>query len=174
MMVSRKINFGFGSKKGISPLIATVLLIAFAVALGAVVMNWGRSYTDKITGDTEAQSDTTITCALDVNLKPTYINKIRKICFDSSANQITAILENTGKELTGVKIVAIGATSLVNYEQNQSIRKGDVVKFTLSYDEATNGTLEQLMFTPKLKIDGIAGDTLCPDGALAVENIEDC
>ena len=31
----------FSSKKGVSPLIATILLIAFAVALGSVVMNWG-------------------------------------------------------------------------------------------------------------------------------------
>ena len=30
------------NKKGVSPLIATILLIAFAVALGAVVMSWGR------------------------------------------------------------------------------------------------------------------------------------
>ena len=28
------------NKRGISPLIATVLLVAFAVALGAVVMSW--------------------------------------------------------------------------------------------------------------------------------------
>ena len=27
-------------KKGMSPLIATILLMAFAVALGAVIMNW--------------------------------------------------------------------------------------------------------------------------------------
>ena len=33
----------FLQKKGVSPLIATVLLISFAVALGAVVMNWGRN-----------------------------------------------------------------------------------------------------------------------------------
>ncbi len=30
----------FTSKKAMSPLIATVLLIAFAVALGAMIMNW--------------------------------------------------------------------------------------------------------------------------------------
>jgi flagellin-like protein len=30
----------FASKKAMSPLIATVLLIAFAVALGAMIMNW--------------------------------------------------------------------------------------------------------------------------------------
>lgn len=31
------------SRKGMSPLIATVLLIAFAVALGAMIMNWSSS-----------------------------------------------------------------------------------------------------------------------------------
>ncbi len=30
-------------KKGMSPLIATILLMAFAVALGAVIMNWSSS-----------------------------------------------------------------------------------------------------------------------------------
>lgn len=30
------------NKKAISPLIATLLLVAFAVALGAVVMNWSQ------------------------------------------------------------------------------------------------------------------------------------
>lgn len=31
---------GFASKRGMSPLIATVLLMAFAVALGGMIMNW--------------------------------------------------------------------------------------------------------------------------------------
>src|SRR3989338_9325373 len=33
----------FSSKKGVSPIIATILLIAFAVALGTVIINWGLS-----------------------------------------------------------------------------------------------------------------------------------
>ncbi len=35
------------SKKGISPLIATILLIAFALIIGAVTMNWGKAYAEK-------------------------------------------------------------------------------------------------------------------------------
>ena len=47
----------FNNKRGVSPLIATVLLISFAVALGAVVLNWGRNLDiskpgDKCTGIT--------------------------------------------------------------------------------------------------------------------------
>ena len=33
----------FRSKRGLSPLIATVLLIAFAVSMGAMIMNWSTS-----------------------------------------------------------------------------------------------------------------------------------
>jgi len=39
--MSGKPNFG---KKGLSPLIATVLLLVFALVLGAITMNLGKSY----------------------------------------------------------------------------------------------------------------------------------
>ena len=32
------------NKRGISPLLATVLLIAFAIALGALVLNYGENF----------------------------------------------------------------------------------------------------------------------------------
>lgn len=32
----------FKKKKSISPLVATIILLAFAVALGSVVMSWGK------------------------------------------------------------------------------------------------------------------------------------
>lgn len=38
-------------RKGLSPLIATVLLIAFAVAIGTVIMNWGIGATTEGCGD---------------------------------------------------------------------------------------------------------------------------
>jgi flagellin-like protein len=47
-MLNKKVG-----KRGISPLIATVLLVAFAVSLGAVVMNWAKG-TD--TGAAETSS----------------------------------------------------------------------------------------------------------------------
>ena len=35
------------NKRGISPLFATILLIAFSIALGAVVMSWGEAYIEE-------------------------------------------------------------------------------------------------------------------------------
>ena len=36
------------NKKGISPLIATVLILGFTVALAAIIMTWGTDFTKKI------------------------------------------------------------------------------------------------------------------------------
>ncbi|MBI2128673.1 hypothetical protein HYU07_00390 [Candidatus Woesearchaeota archaeon] len=39
------------NKRALSPLIATVLLIAFAIALGAIVMSLGKNYIQSISTD---------------------------------------------------------------------------------------------------------------------------
>ena len=37
----------FDSRKGITPLVATILLVAFSVGLGALVMSWGEEYIEQ-------------------------------------------------------------------------------------------------------------------------------
>lgn len=49
--------------KGISPLIATVLLIAFTVAVAGIVSLWVTSFAKTATQQTENKSLTQITCA---------------------------------------------------------------------------------------------------------------
>ena len=44
MLVKKRGNKNFQYKKGISPLIATVLLIGFVVAVGTIVIFWGRNF----------------------------------------------------------------------------------------------------------------------------------
>lgn len=61
MSVKKHIN-----KQGISPLIATVLIIGFTVALAAIIINWGTSFTRNIQEGTESTTDLQIACAQDV------------------------------------------------------------------------------------------------------------
>ena len=49
------------NKKGMSPLIATVVLIAFAVALGAVIMNISSSVVEQNTNMTYKCADLSFT-----------------------------------------------------------------------------------------------------------------
>jgi len=69
------------SRKGISPLIATVLLIAFAVALGAVVMSWGRGYIETTATFAEEKSAAEMRCTMDVELDYAIVNNQKKVCF---------------------------------------------------------------------------------------------
>lgn len=50
-------------KKGISPLIATVLIIGFTIVLAALVIQWGGQLVDRIKGETEVTSDVNLICS---------------------------------------------------------------------------------------------------------------
>ncbi|MDP2908398.1 MAG: hypothetical protein Q8N77_01190 [Nanoarchaeota archaeon] len=53
-------------KRGISPLIATVLILGFTVALAAIIMTWGTGFTKRMQEQTEETANVQITCATDV------------------------------------------------------------------------------------------------------------
>ena len=53
-------------KKGISPLIATVLLIGFTIVLAAVVIRWGGDFITDTTDTTACESDLAQACATQV------------------------------------------------------------------------------------------------------------
>ncbi len=63
-------------KKGISPLIATILIIGFTVALAAVIMTWGQSFTKSVTKGTESSTEEALVCAQDVKFE------IKDACVD--------------------------------------------------------------------------------------------
>ncbi|MFC1728027.1 archaellin/type IV pilin N-terminal domain-containing protein [Nanoarchaeota archaeon] len=45
------------NKKALSPLVATLLLVVFAIALGSVVMSWGKAYVEQATTAPEVTVD---------------------------------------------------------------------------------------------------------------------
>src|SRR3989344_2497443 len=95
-------------KKAVSPLIATVLLIAFAVALGAVVMNWGRGYVDDTTQFASEKSAKEIRCSMDISMKFIEFSDVKQVCLDNGTDTINFTLQNAGTvAIEGVKIQAI-------------------------------------------------------------------
>lgn len=57
------------TKRGISPLIATVLLIGFTVALAAVIMNWAIGFTKDTTGGVGEQNERFRLCVNELRLE---------------------------------------------------------------------------------------------------------
>lgn len=158
----------FSQKKGVSPLIATILLIAFAVALGSVVMNWGLSLSIGKSSD----------ACRNVEIEIRNIDGI-EACFGGfgQIGYINFIIDNAGSaDISGLAIWIVGdkGTSLFDLD-NLMIRKGslyDKKDKEVSYDFTQFGNIKQVQFIPKVK----SANTIeiCPKNAIKAEKIGVC
>ena len=170
-----KLKFMFKSKRGISPLIATVLLIAFAVALGAVVMNWGRSYVEETARQSGITSDTRVTCAQQVNLEVVQVGRVPRICYNSNERVIDVTMTNSGDvEILGVLFNVLGENGVAEHESDFVLGRGRINKYSIDYDISELGSIEFVQAIPKVRVRGSATPAECSDSNLQWENIPDC
>ena len=156
------------AKKGVSPLIATVLLISFAVALGSVVLNWGRN--------------------LDVSPSDDICEEVKilirdlgntDVCYKSDGKQafLNFALTNDGSvpvEGLGIFILGEKGTKLLDLDTFTIAPKGliDVIDTSVAYDIETYGNIKQVQFLPKAK--GKDSITLCPGSTIKTEKVRAC
>ena len=153
-----------GSKKGVSPLIATILLIAFAVALGSVIMNWGLNLNLGKEDDACGK----------IELKVRAIESA-DVCYGGSGanGYVNFVVDNTGSaEINGLSIWVIGekGTRLLDLD-NIAIKEGflyDKKDKEVSYDFNAYGKIKQVQFIPK------AGSEVCTKSAVKAEKIGIC
>ncbi len=88
------------NKKGISPLIATVLLIGFTVALAAMIISWANKYVRGTTSESESDIQRALKCAQDLNFKVTNIS-----CGGATGGAKSISVENNG--LVDIKSVIV-------------------------------------------------------------------
>ena len=154
------------NKKAVSPLIATILLIAFAVALGAVVMSWGRSV------DISKEIDSTQKCS-DVNLKIEMVDEIPQAFYGGTGSDgfIKFTISNIGScDIDQLIIWVIGEkdTNIIELKQS-SIKVGYPLIKEIKHDFNSYGNVKKLKFIPKIKVDGSV--IICAKNALDEEKI---
>ena len=156
------------SKKGVSPLIATILLIAFAVALGSVVMNWGLNL------DLGKSADN----CRNIEIKLRDINSA-EACFGGFGQNgyINFVIDNTGAaDISGLAIWIEGdkGTSLFELD-NIALKTGslyDKKDKEVSYDFTAYGNIKQIQFIPKAKAEQTT--EICSKNAVKTEKIGAC
>jgi flagellin-like protein len=166
------------NKRGISPLIATVLLIAFAVALGAVVMNWGKNYVQKTAVGAQQSGQAKQKCT-NTNLDFIVVSGIPKICYSgnlTNTQEIQFTLKNQAShELLGLQVSALVDADIL--ETNMEDDGNYSAKFPLGANKifvgkinvSSIGELEKVIFTPFIKIDGQKDPEPCTDNTLDVD-----
>ena len=158
----------FFNKRGVSPLIATVLLISFAVALGAVVMNWGRNLDISKPGDV---------CS-GISIKIRNIDDAQA-CYMGSGQDayIHFIIDNTGnKNIDGLGIWITGEKGTILLDFNDLPIKAsellDIKDQSIKYNLGGYGSISNIQFFPKIKI----GDSIeiCTRNSVKADKIGIC
>lgn len=159
---------GFFNKRGVSPLIATVLLISFAVALGSVVLNWGRNLDISKPGDTCSGVSINIRNIEDLGA-----------CYVGSGQDayIRFIIDNNGDiAVAGLGIWVVGqkGTKLLDLD-DFSLKLGELLSIEdnkVTYDFNTYGDIKHVQFIPKVKV----GDSIdiCPRNSVKVDKVGPC
>ncbi|MEK6934832.1 MAG: archaellin/type IV pilin N-terminal domain-containing protein [Nanoarchaeota archaeon] len=91
------------NKRGISPLIATVLIVGFTVALAAVIISWGSGFIQQMTERTSKTTDITLKCVTELKFD---ISKV--VCATKSDPVADGFVESVTIENNGdVEIVGI-------------------------------------------------------------------
>lgn len=158
-----------GNKKGVSPLIATVLLIAFSVALGAVVMNWGTSYVRDTSEASEANSDDKVMCSTAVDVEFTEVSGVKRVFYSNSSDTNITLkigVRNTGnQDIDGFYVSMIGNTDIVTekyeFPQGSILLKGYAKSFNEVFDNGilvddfiSNGKLVGIELVPYTMVNG--------------------
>ncbi len=156
------------SKRGVSPLIATILLIAFAVSLGSVVMNWSLNL----------GSDKSLNGCRNVEIKVESKNSV-EVCSGilGQNGYINFIIENKGLvDVQGLVMWIIGekGTKLVDLD-GASIKSGASYNKNdkeLTYDSSLLGILKQVQFMPKIQTEQKIEN--CPKNAVKADKMGYC
>ena len=151
------------NKRGIAPLVATLLLISFAVALGVVIMNFGR-----------AQVELEAECAINIGLKLANIGDQDEICYDAIKKDISFTVENgVNINVEGLVVNIIGKQKAETFEVNDA-KMGKAGNYLghVNYDSSLSGEIRQIKISPKVIL--YDAEQICTEKALVVENVRNC
>jgi len=158
------------SKSGISPLIATVLLIVFSVALGAVVMSWGESYIEEKAEFVSGVQETVSGCDL-VDFTIIEVAGEPQIC---TRNGMVDIWLDNGPAVDVYSLHArnVGAQGVASVENllDAPLLKNSAAKATFSTGNI--GALRQVKLTPTVMVGH--DPVVCSKNAMIIEGIMPC
>ena len=113
--------------KGISPLIAAVLLIAFTVSIATIVIGWFTTFVRTTTSNVTESTSETMGCSVaSISIEHVYCNSTAETC--------KIIVKNTGfKDFTTVNaLISRNDGARCTGSLTEGLNKGEVKTITLS------------------------------------------
>ncbi len=153
----------------ISPLIVVVLLIAFSVAMSAIIMEFGEGYITENAEFVRGASEVVLGCNL-VDFSIIKIEGVRRIC--QQENRVVVWLDNGPKlDLFNVFARIIGESDVATgYLLEIPLKKNSAVKAEFLLEKT--GLVQHVKLTPEILIDDEA--VVCSEKTVEVEAIPVC
>lgn len=149
-----------------SPLVATIVLILFAVVLGVIILNWGR-----------AQIVKAAKCPINCELNLVSLNNMPQICYAGSGETgyLEFYLENgVNIDVSGILLRIIGEKDLYQTDLKDRIERGYTLKKTIPYNFNLFGKIQQVKIVPKIETYPGEPPLICQEQALTISNIGGC
>ncbi|PIN74486.1 hypothetical protein COV18_07580 [Candidatus Woesearchaeota archaeon CG10_big_fil_rev_8_21_14_0_10_37_12] len=160
----------FNSRKGITPLVATILLVAFSVGLGALVMSWGEEYVRENAEFAQGAAEVKSEC-LAASISLINIAGQSQACISDKGLELW--IDNGPKEVYQIQARIAGRTGVdvIDNILQEPLLAINAVKALVHYNQEI-GDILQVKLTPMiLKQEGFA---LCPEAAINIEQIGAC
>jgi hypothetical protein len=156
--------------RGISPLMATVLLILLSVGLGAAVMSWGEEYIEERAEFVQGVQETITTCDL-VSFAVVSIGGVQQFCLDGTT--LKGLIDNgLDADISDFHARVIAEQGIFVQESllDMALTRGSAVPVAFSIGEL--GSVQQVKLIPKILSGG--QQVVCTKQSVLVENIESC
>ena len=144
------------TKKAITPLISTVLLLAFAVGLGTLVMSWGNSQ----------KFQETVSCDY-VEIGITELDNSKQLCLQD--NSIKTTLENNGNiDITSIELVVLTKNSVIKTNTEADFKSGEFEYFTFPLNIDDPAKILKIRLIPYTETEA------CVNKKVEIEKITEC
>ncbi|MBT3406453.1 hypothetical protein HN419_04765 [Candidatus Woesearchaeota archaeon] len=160
------------NKRAVSPLVATILLILFAIALGAIVMNVGKDYISKKGVEFEQKKPIANGNGCDgAAFKIVSIAGQRQLCYSLSDSDLEMVVESVGSStISSLKIFVMGENTKEPETLfcDKEIPKAEANFFKEPYNSEELGAIKYAKITP------VVGGKPCSSAAQEFTDIPAC
>lgn len=159
-------------KRGISPLIGTVLLIGFTIGLAMIIFVWGSSFTKDLTEQSTQTASKEISCLTGVDID------ISRVCYEDNGFSRWikfTVVNQVSSEVRGFLVsVEDGGVNSVLQSTVVSDLSGFQAKqvLTTSYQGGTSAKLSKVTIVPKIRIK--ENTVNCGDKNIVFTEVEGC
>lgn len=160
-------NCFFRNKKGVTPLVATLILISFSVGLGAIVMSWGQNYIENTAEFITAAQAQPLGCD-SVSIGLITIGGGRQLCVVTPSRTIKALIENGPKvDVQNIQARIVGSEGVDTIENILTTPLNRAASATSTFSHQPIGNVRQIKLTPYVSLNG--KPTYCTNKAIIIE-----